>query len=279
MNILQRLGILPPPPTISVEDEYQKTIIYGQKYSASTAPHPSVFTNYPIWGIDISKWQGDVDFVKAKAEGIRFVIAKCSEGYEYYDPKFERNYNEANANGLLFSAYHYVRPGVKVQYQLDTIAKAVKDKALYSLDLDCEDTDGQSASTITDVIWNLLVKVKPLVNAQTFRVYSRKSWWDPYVKRSTHWKEEADAWPAHWGVAQPWVMADWPSWTIWQTGIVNGRFGVDGAVDFDVWNNAVPFPGDPVPPPPPPPPPVDESILATIEFQDGKVYSGRLEKE
>jgi lysozyme len=247
MNILQRLGLFPPPVTVPYYGDWT-TLIWENRGAASVEPHPSVFTNYPIWGIDISKWQGDIDLVKAKADGIRFVLAKCSEGYGYYDPKFERTYALCQELHLPLTAYHFVRPGVATQYQLDTIKKALEGKPVYGFALDCEVWDGQDSAKITDVIWNLLIKCKPFVNAERYFIYSRKSWWDYYVKRSTHWKEEADAWPAHWGVEKPWVMADWPSWTVWQAGIVNNRFGVPGAIDFDVWNPAVPFPGDEPPP-------------------------------
>ena len=45
------------------------------------------------FGIDISHWQGDFDFKKAKLEGVQYVILKCGGGDSglYKDSKFERN--------------------------------------------------------------------------------------------------------------------------------------------------------------------------------------------
>lgn len=60
-------------------------------------------------GIDVSQWQGNVDFVKVKNAGYDFVIIRA--GYGQYsnqkDPYFEQNYNRASAAGLHVGAYWY----------------------------------------------------------------------------------------------------------------------------------------------------------------------------
>ncbi len=60
-------------------------------------------------GVDISKWQGDVNFKEVKASGIEFVIARIGYGmYENQkDGKFERNYKEATNNNLPIGVYLY----------------------------------------------------------------------------------------------------------------------------------------------------------------------------
>lgn len=57
-------------------------------------------------GIDVSKWQGDIDFNKVKADGIEFVIIKAGEK-NFADGKFEQNYKRATAAGLSVGAYWY----------------------------------------------------------------------------------------------------------------------------------------------------------------------------
>lgn len=60
-------------------------------------------------GIDISKWQGDVNFTEVKNSGVEFVIARIGYGmYENQkDGKFERNYSEAVKNNLPIGVYLY----------------------------------------------------------------------------------------------------------------------------------------------------------------------------
>lgn len=62
-----------------------------------------------IKGIDISHWQGDIDFNKVKADGYDFVILKAG-GWErtlYKDPMFETYYKDAKAAGLYVGAYYF----------------------------------------------------------------------------------------------------------------------------------------------------------------------------
>ena len=57
-------------------------------------------------GVDLSKWNGDVDFAKMKYRGIDFAILRC---YSYYqDPTFITNYNNAVANSIPVGAYNYM---------------------------------------------------------------------------------------------------------------------------------------------------------------------------
>ena len=57
-------------------------------------------------GIDVSSWQGNIDFSAVKNSGIEFVYIKSSEGTRYIDPYFEQNYQNAKANGLKVGFYH-----------------------------------------------------------------------------------------------------------------------------------------------------------------------------
>ncbi|MCM1380726.1 MAG: glycoside hydrolase family 25 protein [Muribaculaceae bacterium] len=62
-----------------------------------------------IRGIDVSKWQGEIDFAKVKASGIAFVIIRAGYGKlaSQKDPCFEKNYAKAKAAGLGVGAYWY----------------------------------------------------------------------------------------------------------------------------------------------------------------------------
>ena len=63
-----------------------------------------------LQGIDVSRWQGQIDWVKVKAAGIKFAILKCggSDAGFYSDRTFEYNYNEAKKNGIAVGAYYFV---------------------------------------------------------------------------------------------------------------------------------------------------------------------------
>lgn len=66
-----------------------------------------------IKGIDVSHYQGSIDFNKVKDAGYRFVIAKCTEGSEdgsaIADSAYRQNVSRAKAAGLAVHAYHFFR--------------------------------------------------------------------------------------------------------------------------------------------------------------------------
>ena len=63
-------------------------------------------------GIDVSKWQGDIDFSKLKASGVEFVIIRVGSsnglnGENFVDSKFIQNIKNANAVGIPVGIYFY----------------------------------------------------------------------------------------------------------------------------------------------------------------------------
>lgn len=61
-------------------------------------------------GIDVSRWQGDIDFARVKRSGIDFVMIKAggSDGLRYTDSYFARNYEAAIRADLHVGAYYYM---------------------------------------------------------------------------------------------------------------------------------------------------------------------------
>jgi GH25 family lysozyme M1 (1,4-beta-N-acetylmuramidase) len=90
-------------------------------------------------GIDISKWQGDIDFSKIKSSGVEFVMIKIGgqdeiDGESIMDPYFEDNIKMAYENGLMVGIYYYscassVKDAVK---QADWVSKKL---SKYDIDL------------------------------------------------------------------------------------------------------------------------------------------------
>ncbi|VUG06175.1 Lysozyme M1 [Paenibacillus polymyxa] len=59
-------------------------------------------------GIDVSRYQGNIDWKAVKAEGISFAFIKASQGQRYVDPTFITNAKGVRAAGILLGAYHFV---------------------------------------------------------------------------------------------------------------------------------------------------------------------------
>ena len=64
--------------------------------------------DYPIHGIDVSKFQGDIDWNKVADGGVKFAWIKASEGGDHADERFQANWEGAKAAGVPHGAYHFV---------------------------------------------------------------------------------------------------------------------------------------------------------------------------
>ncbi len=62
---------------------------------------------FPIRGIDVSKYQGEIDWTELKKNKIRFVFIKATEGGNFRDAQFFDNWNESKKAGLIRGAYHF----------------------------------------------------------------------------------------------------------------------------------------------------------------------------
>ena len=110
-------------------------------------------------GIDVSRWQGSINFKSVKSAGIDFVIIKAggSDAGFYEDPMFKINYAGAKAAGLKVGAYYYV--GSKFQGTDNGIADAKKFIRIlskrsfeYPVYVDVESTPQKEKSGTTDAV-------------------------------------------------------------------------------------------------------------------------------
>ena len=62
---------------------------------------------YPIQGVDVSAYQGDIDWKKLAGQDIDFAFIKATEGSNFVDEKFQDNYKDAIDAGIRVGAYHF----------------------------------------------------------------------------------------------------------------------------------------------------------------------------
>ena len=98
----------------------------------------------PLFGIDISKYNGDLDFAAVKRAGVRFAMVKATQGHslngKYYlfeDPKFRKNLEGLSKVGIPIGAYHFLTAGSRdecekeANYFLKTVEPFCDKIALY----------------------------------------------------------------------------------------------------------------------------------------------------
>jgi GH25 family lysozyme M1 (1,4-beta-N-acetylmuramidase) len=195
-------------------------------------------------GVDVSGWQGAVDYDQVAAAGRRFVIAKATEGIGFTDSKWARNRTYAPAAGLALGGYHFARPDLNPNDPAGEADWFVSQLGLVPgmliPALDLEKSGGLSKSALTAWVgaWLQEVYAKTGVRAM---IYTSPAFWKSYLGDTTAF---ADAgyrvlWIAHWFVSSPRVPANnWGGrgWTFWQYDNSGTVPGIDGRVDLDRYN-------------------------------------------
>lgn len=187
-----------------------------------------------IKGIDISHWNGKIDFEKVKASGIDFVIIKAggSDKGFYTDSKFLENYKKAEAAGLHIGAYYFagkyfrgIEGGVTDAKKFIEILKGLKFD--YPVFLDIEAQENRYKDQITDAavaFCKEMEKAGYFVGIYASDISGFKDKLNhEQIKEYTHWV-------ARYG-KEPEICKKYGIWQYTSKGSVSG---ISGSVDMDL---------------------------------------------
>lgn len=76
-------------------------------------------------GIDVSRWQKEVDWSLVKESDVSFAFVKATQGDFRLDPYFARNWEETKRHGIKRGAYHFFKPEAPIQGQIDLFLSTV----------------------------------------------------------------------------------------------------------------------------------------------------------
>lgn len=187
-----------------------------------------------IKGIDISHWNGVIDFDNVKADGIEFVIIKAggSDKGFYTDSKFKTNYEKAKAANLFVGAYYFagknfrgIESGVADAKRFIEILKGMQFE--YPVFLDIEAQENRYKEEITDAA---VAFCKEMENAGYFvGIYASDI--SGFKDKLNHEKIKDYAhWVARYG-KEPEICT---SYGIWQYSSKGSVHGIVGSVDMDL---------------------------------------------
>lgn len=189
-------------------------------------------------GIDVSEWQGNIDFAEVKASGIEIVYIKSSEGSGYIDPYFRTHYNSAKENGLNIGFYHFVT--AKTDEEAITEARFFA-SIVNSLDADCrlamdfEVVDGLDVKEINDISLAFLTEVERLTGKEVV-IYSDA--YNARVNFSSRLASQYPIWVAEYGASEP-ANGNWSSWIGFQYTNQGNVSGISGFVDRDYFTSDI----------------------------------------
>lgn len=189
-------------------------------------------------GMDVSEWQGNIDFKKVKEDGIEVVYIRAGQGFSYEDEKFERNYKEAKKYDLKVGAYHYVtaRNEDEARRQARFFVSLVSGKKIdCKLAMDFEHFPNLSKSQINKISIAFLEEVEKLSGKKAV-VYS-----DAYNANHTFEGEvtKYPLWIAQYGVEKPQNDGRWKYWEGFQYTSKGRVSGIKGNVDRDKFTKEI----------------------------------------
>lgn len=166
-------------------------------------------------GIDVSRWQGAINWTTITAGGYRFAVIRATVGNYYTDSRFYENWRGATENGLLVSAYHVVKPKQSAESQIDRLFDVLDGRTSdLPLVLDVELTDDKDPGMITSVVKGCADAIEQRDGRKPI-IYTGSWFWTPNVHHTLDW-DQYDLWIAHYGVSAPTLPQDWTTWKLWQ---------------------------------------------------------------
>ena len=182
-----------------------------------------------IPGIDVSHYQGVIDWPKVKAAGIQFAYLKATQGADFVDPQLSANVKGAAAVGIPIGLYHVFVAGGGIDTQVANwrnVSGHFPSQLPAWLDVEpgaaTEDTEWQIldmlnvAFQLTDCVYCSPLTAQGLFTNPTYQKYSLAI--------------------AHYTDAETPNTVQWPTWMFWQHSSQGLVDGITGVVDLDWFN-------------------------------------------
>ena len=200
--------------------------------------HPSS-EDYPVRGIDVSEYQGEIDWKKLSNQNIDFAYIKATEGSSYVDERFLYNYQNAITTNLKIGAYHFFSFDSEASFQSENFIKNVpKDMNLLPPVVDIE-FYGDKKKNIPDVettreqLKKLLEQLEEYYEKKPI-IYATNVSYNLYIKDNFEgykiWIRDIFSTPN---------LKDNRKWTLWQytnRERLEGYKGKEKFIDMNVFN-------------------------------------------
>jgi GH25 family lysozyme M1 (1,4-beta-N-acetylmuramidase) len=177
-------------------------------------------------GMDVSSWQGTVDWAAAARNGARFAYVKATEDTSYQNPYFAQQYDGAYHAGLIRGAYHFGRPDrtsavAQADYFVQHGGRWTADGRTLPPALDIEyNPYGAACYGLSQAAMTAWLRAfSNEVHARGGRypvIYSTTDWWQTCTGNSASVAPTDRLWIANWNGAPGVLPAGWRTWKIWQ---------------------------------------------------------------
>lgn len=227
---------------IALDQKSDETAPTPTEPVTSTSPtEPTIASDGHAQGIDVSHYNGSIDWQQVAASGKTFAFIKATEGTKYQDNQFLVNVQRARDANILVGAYHFLNATTVdgARQEAANFARAIE-SAGGRLDLppvmDYENNPkGISTVQINEVAHAFLDEVERLTGRQPI-VYTGNVFASKFDPTFSMYK----LWVARYSTTQkPTAVPAWNSWWAWQYSSTGSVPGINGAVDLDEYNGTI----------------------------------------
>ncbi len=185
------------------------------RVSAAAQPINVCAEGPTTYGIDVSRYQGDIDWDAVAASGVTFAFIQISRSLTDIDAKYEYNWRRAKEVGILRGAYQRFRPAMDAIAQAELFVEKLGPYEAGDLPpvLDVEDHDELPAGEIAARVRTWLDHVEPRYGLRPI-IYTNFYFWRDMIQSAdftTH-----PLWIANYSATCPLVPAPWTRWMFHQ---------------------------------------------------------------
>ncbi len=189
-------------------------------------------------GIDVSGWQGNINYAEVKNSGIEIVYMKSSEGRSFVDPYFNQNYTNAKANGLKVGFYHYLvaRSNEEAIEEARFFVSVISGKEPdCRLAMDFESFGNLSVEEINQIGITFMTAVQNLSGKEVIIYSNTNDARNVFSGELTNYP----LWVAQYEVREPTPNGKWSTWAGWQYTSTGEVAGISGHVDRNKFTEQV----------------------------------------
>ena len=189
---------------------------------------------YSVQGIDVSNYQNDIDWIQvAKNDKIKFSYIKATEGMDYQDKYFQKNWNNISETQLYKGAYHYFKITSSGKEQaMNYINTVPVEKGCLPPVVDIEES-GLNKIHFTKELRDFLDTVEERYQQKPI-IYTVYPLYTEYIKGDF---EEYPIWIRD--IVKPAKLIDKRDWMFWQYSSRDRVKGIDAYVDFNVFDGDI----------------------------------------
>lgn len=240
---------------------------------------PADFVDGFTYGIDVSHWQGNINWQRVSDASPEYAYIKATQGATYTDPRLSSNAAGAKANQQAFGCYHFLSANTSLQGQIDNFLRRYEPLHAASNYPPCMDLEwdynssgvdrwaSKSKAFIGDKALGWMNAIKSEIGVEPV-FYTNKSWWESRLGASNDVLEEFGVWMSRYGGYgndEPPMMSGY-KWVMWQFTDRGSINGISGRIDVNL--SAPGFLGSSTAPEPAEPIEIPDKPLAQTELAD-----------